>query len=135
MKRLLVGTDGSTSGQVAVAWAASLARATECELVVATAWQTPSGTEMRPATYDERREEDRRVLDDEWCTATREAGTAYEALFLEGDPREALLAAAADTRGDLVVVGARGTSSHPHAPQLSEVAVYLHDRHGAFTHG
>ena len=125
MKRLLVGTDGSASGQVAVGWAASLARAIECELVVATAWQTPSGTEMPPAFHDELREEARRVLDDDWCTATREAGTAYEALFLEGDPREALLAAAADTHADLVLVGARGTSSHPHAPHLGSVTHHL----------
>jgi nucleotide-binding universal stress UspA family protein len=125
MKRLLVGTDGSASGQVAVDWAASIARAIECELVVATAWQPPSGTELPPGTYAELRDEACRVLDDEWCTATREAGTAYEALFLEGDPLEVLLAAAADSHADLVVVGARGTSSHPHAPHLGSVTNHL----------
>ncbi len=47
MNRLMVGTDGSVSGQVAVAWAAGVAQATDADLVVASAWK-PSQAEVPP---------------------------------------------------------------------------------------
>ena len=51
MRRLMVGTDGSVSGQVAVAWAAGVAQATDADLVVASA-RTPSQAEVPPETYE-----------------------------------------------------------------------------------
>ena len=124
MKRLLIGTDGSVSGQAALRWAVDMAHATESELVVATAWR-PGIAEVPPPIYDELRDDARRVLDDDWCAIARDADTRYRALLLEGDPRELLLAAAADTHADLVVVGARGSRSHPHALHLGSVAHHL----------
>jgi nucleotide-binding universal stress UspA family protein len=124
MKRLLVGTDGSLSGQAAVRWAVDIARTTDSELVVARAWR-PSFSEVAPETYDELRDDARRTLDDDWCAVARERDTLYQPVLLEGDPREVLLAAAADTHSDLVVVGARGTGSHPHALHLGSVTHHL----------
>ncbi len=124
MKRLLIGTDGSVSGQAALRWAVDMARATDSELLVATAWR-PGFAEVAPATYGELRDDARRVLDDDWCAVAREADTPYQALLLEGDPRELLLAAAAEAHADLVVVGARGTGSHPHALHLGSVTHHL----------
>ena len=124
MTRLLVGTDGSVGGQAAVAWAVDLAHATGSELVVAAAWR-PGFAEVPPATYDELRDEARRVLDDDWCASTRESDVAYRPLLLEGDPREQLLVAAADMAADLVVVGARGASGHTHALHLGSVTHHL----------
>ncbi len=123
MKRLLIGTDGSVSGQAALRWAVDMAHATESELVVATAWR-PSIAEVPPATYDELRDDARRVLEDDWCAIVRDADSPYRARLLEGDPRELLLAAA-DTHADLLVVGARGSRSHPHALHLGSVAHHL----------
>jgi nucleotide-binding universal stress UspA family protein len=124
MKRLLIGTDGSVSGQAALRWAVDMAHATESELVVATAWR-PGITEVPPPTYNELRDDARRVLEDDWCAIARDADTPFRPLLLEGDPRELLLAAAADTGADLVVVGARGSRSHPHALHIGSVAHHL----------
>jgi nucleotide-binding universal stress UspA family protein len=95
MRRLMVGTDGSVSGQVAVAWAAAVAQATDADLVVASAW-TPSQAEVPPETYERLRAEARRNLDDE-CSIAGEAAIEYEARILEGDPRSVLLDAASAT--------------------------------------
>ncbi len=125
MRRLMVGTDGSVSGQVAVAWAAGVAQATDADLVVASAW-TPSQAEVPPETYERLRAEARRNLDDE-CSIAREAGIKYEARILEGDPRSVLLDAAEHDDVDLLVTGTHGTGSHPHALHLGSVAHHLAD--------
>jgi nucleotide-binding universal stress UspA family protein len=126
MRRLMVGTDGSVSGQVAVAWAAGVAQATHADLVVASAWE-PSQAEVPPDTYERLRAEARRNLDDEWCSSAREAGIKYEARILEGDPRSVLLEAAERDPVDVLVTGTRGTGSHPHALHLGSVAHHLAD--------
>ena len=123
-KRVLVGTDGSATAQVAVRWAAALCCATEAELIVVTAW-TPPFAEMDPDTYAGRLDDARRVLEEQWCVPAREAGADYRARVLEGDPRDLLLRAAEETDTDLVVVGPRGAGHHPHAPDLGSVTHHL----------
>jgi nucleotide-binding universal stress UspA family protein len=125
MRRLMVGTDGSVSGQVAVAWAAAVAQATDADLVVASAW-TPSQAEVPPETYERLRAEARRNLDDE-CSIAGEAAIEYEARILEGDPRSVLLDAAERDDVDLLVTGTHGSGSHPHALHLGSVAHHLAD--------
>jgi nucleotide-binding universal stress UspA family protein len=127
MQRVLVGTDGSSNGQAAVRWAVDLAGAAHCELVVATAWR-PASTQVAPHTYDEyeeRRDQARRVVDEQWCVPARDAGVAFRPLLLEGDPRDLLLRAAAEADADLVVVGARGAGGHRHALHLGSVTHHL----------
>jgi nucleotide-binding universal stress UspA family protein len=121
----MVGTDGSVSGQVAVAWAAGVAHATDADLVVASAWK-PSQAEVPPETYERLRAEARRNLDDE-CSSAREAGIKYEARILDGDPRIVILDAAERGDVDLLVTGTHGTGSHPHALHLGSVAHHLAD--------
>lgn len=124
MQRILAGTDGSVSAQVAVRWAVELAAETDVPLLIAHAWR-PSFAEMPPETSDRLRSEAGRRLEDEWCVPAREAGIGYEPLVLDGDPRPALLAAAETRDADLLVVGARGAAKHPHAPHLGSVTHHL----------
>ncbi len=124
MKRILVATDGSVSGQAAVRWAVTLAAGTASELLVANVW-LPSFANVSPETHDDLRDDAARVLAGEWCAPARDAGVGFEGLLLEGDPRKALLQAAAERDVDLVVVGARGIGSHPHALHLGSVTHHL----------
>jgi nucleotide-binding universal stress UspA family protein len=124
VQRVLIGTDGSVNGQVALRWAVDLVRATSSELVVAQAWRPPF-SEVPPGTYEELRDDARRVLEDRLSGIARDADIAHRVLLLEGDPRALLLAAAADVQADLVVVGARGSSSHAHPLHLGSVTHHL----------
>ncbi len=124
MQRVLVGTDGSASGGAAVRWATDLASATGAELVVARAW-TPDEAELPHEHLEELRREARRVLDEEWCDDVRQRDQPYRPVLLEGDPRHELLEGARRQQADLLVVGARGTGSHPHALHLGSVAHHL----------
>jgi nucleotide-binding universal stress UspA family protein len=124
VNRVLVGTDGSVDGHAALQWAVDLARAANSELVVAEAWRPPF-SEVPPGTYEELRDDARHVLEDRSGGIARDAGVSHRALLLEGDPRELLLAAAADVHADLVVVGARGSSSHAHPLHLGSVTHHL----------
>ncbi|MCZ7525612.1 MAG: universal stress protein [Acidimicrobiia bacterium] len=124
MRRILVGTDGSVPGGVAVGWAAHLARAVDAELIVASAWR-PRQAEVSPGYYEELREEAAKLLDDDWAEPARAAGARHRCLLLEGDPRDLLLRAADDEDADLLVVGARGTGDHPHALHPGSVAHHV----------
>ncbi len=124
MSKVLVGTDGSVSGQAAVAWAVEFAHATGAELVIAHVWAPPFA-EVAPETDDELRREAARVLEDEWSVPARERDVAHRTVLLEGDPRSALLDAASELDVDLVVVGARGAGSHPHTLHLGSVTHHL----------
>lgn len=124
MKRVLVGTDGSVSAQVAVRWAVEVAVGTGSELLVANVW-LPSFANVSPQIHDEMRDEASRLLDREWCAPARDAGVAFERVLLEGDPRKALLHAADERDVDLIVVGAQGHGSRPHGLHLGSVTHHL----------
>jgi nucleotide-binding universal stress UspA family protein len=125
MQRILVGTDGSASGGAAVEWAADLASATGAELLVARAWAPMQAEIVSADYYAELQREALRMLDEEWCAEVRRREQPYRAILLEGDPRSLLLESARDNGADLLVVGARGTGSHPHALHLGSVAHHL----------
>jgi nucleotide-binding universal stress UspA family protein len=119
-----VGTDGSAVGQVAVRWAAQLAGATGATLVVVTAWQPPFA-EIDPTTAAERLDEAQRILEEQWCAPARELGVDLRPVVNEGDPRQVILACAAEEDADLVVVGARGASHHKHPLHFGSVTHHL----------
>lgn len=108
--RVLVATDGSADASAAVAWVAALPLAASVELRALSVVMLPLGPLDVPPVreyHQSLRDEARRAAE-----AAREAlrprWPRAEALVVEGDPREAIVRAAADWRADLLVVGARG---------------------------
>ncbi|MBK5287300.1 MAG: universal stress protein [Acidimicrobiia bacterium] len=124
MERVLVGTDGSVSAQVAVRWAQGLATATSAELVIAHAWQ-PTSIELPPEMHEELREQAQRSLTEEWSSEARASGGRVRAVLLDGDPRETLSELADREDADLIVVGARGAGGRPHAFHIGSVTHHL----------
>ena len=124
-KLVLAVTDGSAAGQGALGWAAVLCAATHSRLSVATAWQ-PEFSEMDPPTYAEHLEAARRGLEDDWCATLRASGAAFEAVLLEGDPRQVIPGWAAEHEADLVVLGPHGRGrDHRHGGYVGSVTTFL----------
>ena len=124
IERVLVGTDGSASSAAAITWAAHLASAARAELLVIRAWESGQA-EVDPETLDEPRRDASRALEAEAGDAARAANVEYRSLVVEGDPRRVLLDTARSEGADVLVVGARGTGSSPHALHLGSTAHYL----------
>lgn len=104
MDRVLVGIDGSAASMDAGRWAADLTQRGGLDLVAARVFE-PAQAELPPdqsAAHHHRQQEEL----DEWCASLR--GQEPRRLLLEGDPPDALLAAAHDHQADLLVVGGRG---------------------------
>ena len=79
-------------------------------------WQ-PEFSEMDPVRYAEHLAAARRRLEDDWCATLRAADVRHEAVLLEGDPRQAIPAWAAEHDVDLVVMGPHGRGrDHGTAP-------------------
>jgi nucleotide-binding universal stress UspA family protein len=123
--RVLALTDGSAAAQGALAWAATLSAATGSELSVATAWQ-PEYSEMDQATYAEHLEAARRELEDDWCAILHATDIPYQAVVLEGDPRQVVPAWAAEHDTDLVVLGPHGRGlDRRHGGYIGSVTTFL----------
>ena len=115
-KRIVVGTDGSETAQVAVRHATELAQATGASLEIVSAYE--------PVPSDRLREESSQVPGDvahgvgprgdvnanldNACRAARDAGVEVNSHPREGDPADAILDVAEETGADLVVVGNKG---------------------------
>jgi len=115
--RIVVGTDGSPSSQLAVERAGQVASASEAELVVVTAYDpvpardvarleltTPAVREHQiwgKAHAEQTLEAARELVNSERVKSVRE-------LAVEGDPVDAILATAAEQLADLIIVGNRG---------------------------
>jgi nucleotide-binding universal stress UspA family protein len=106
MKNVLAVTDGSAPAQNALAWAAAVCSTSGSRLSVATAWQPEH--EMDERTRSEHLELARRRLEDDWCATLRATDVPYEAVVLEGDPRQVVPPWAVDQDADLVVLGTHG---------------------------
>ena len=115
-KRIVVGTDGSETAQVAVAHAAALAKAHGAALEIVSAYE--------PVPSDRLREESTQVpgdvsygvgprgdvnanLDNAAAKALSD-GIEVNTHPREGDPADAILDVAEETGADLVVVGNKG---------------------------
>jgi nucleotide-binding universal stress UspA family protein len=108
--RVLVATDGSADASAAVAWVAALPLAASVELRTLSVVTLPRGPldvpqvhEYHQSLRDEARQAAERARD-----VLRQRWPHAEAHVVEGDPREAIVRAAADWPADLLVVGARG---------------------------
>lgn len=95
--RVVVGTDGSPTAEVAVERAVALARATGSALTILSA-----GGHQALATAQ--------------AAADRHRGSGVEILAeaRPGDPARALVAAAREEQADLIVVGSRGMTGARH---------------------
>ena len=113
---IVVGTDGSETAAKAVLQATELARQVGASVSLVSAYEPVSGNRLR----EERREVPK---DLEWMVNPREdveatlkeaaenvegAGVKVDTFAREGDPADAILDVAEETKADLIVVGNKG---------------------------
>jgi nucleotide-binding universal stress UspA family protein len=122
MQRILVGVDGSTAALDALRWSADLAERAELELGAARVFE-PLEAELRPGCDADFHDRQLQELE-KWCRSRLGEVAPVSCLLLDGDPPDALLAAASDERADLLVVGGRGAGGFPHL-HLGSVAHHL----------
>ena len=114
--RIVVGTDGSETASGAVRQATELARLTEAQLSIVSAYQPVSGRRVRdeqaeaPADvqYEIGPRENVNLVLSAAAAAAKAEGIAVQTHPVEGDPAEAILKVAEDTKADLIVVGNKG---------------------------
>lgn len=109
----MVGVDGSTSSRAALRWAARVAGATGATLRAVTSWQYPAraGSPAGPAELPRPAEMDRRTTDDIRGIVEAELETGADRVQIEvgrGPASGVLLASAARSGVDMLVLGARG---------------------------
>jgi nucleotide-binding universal stress UspA family protein len=116
-KRIVVGTDGSDTASRAVREAVELARVSGASLDVVSAYEPATAPQLSPAERLEvpgdvqyevaGRQEVNLVLDRAAGEAER-VGVSVSTHAREGDPADALLDVAEETKADLLVVGNKG---------------------------
>jgi nucleotide-binding universal stress UspA family protein len=115
-RAIVVGTDGSETATQAVRQAVELAKATGARVELVSAYEPVSGQRLR--------EEHQQVPEDmQWMVNPREdvdatledavkvaeeAGVETETYARQGDPADAILDVAEETKADLIVVGNKG---------------------------
>jgi nucleotide-binding universal stress UspA family protein len=115
-RSIVVGTDGSETASQAVRQAVDLAKATGARLELVSAYEPVSGQRLR--------EEGQQVPEDmQWMVNPREdvdatledasgvaseAGVEVETHARQGDPADAILDVAEETKADLIIVGNKG---------------------------
>jgi nucleotide-binding universal stress UspA family protein len=117
-RRVVVGTDGSSTASVAVDHAAALAAAAGSELLIVTAYQSHHGSE--PADVPEELEwavTDSAVAAEHMAQAVAIAvahgvpAAGVHVISEPGDPADAIVGVAEARGADLIVVGSKGMSS------------------------
>jgi nucleotide-binding universal stress UspA family protein len=114
--RIVVGTDGSETAAEAVRQARDLARLAGATLSIVSAYSPVSERkvkdEQRDAPADVQYElgprEDVNLILDAAAAEARKEGVDVQTHPVEGDPAEAILGVAEDTKADLIVVGNKG---------------------------
>ena len=114
--RIVVGTDGSDSAGEAVRQAVDLAKLTGAELSIVSAYSPVSerrvkGTQTEaPADvqYEIGPREDVNLLLDAAAAEAKKEGVEVQTHPVEGDPADAILNVAEETKADLIVVGNKG---------------------------
>lgn len=115
-KRIVVGTDGSETAAEAVGQALELAKMTGATLSLVSAYQPASGhrvqAEQAGAPTDVQYEigprEDVNLLLDGAAADAKQQGVEVQTHPVEGDPADAILNVAEETKADLIVVGNKG---------------------------
>lgn len=114
--RIVVGTDGSETAAQAVAQAIELAKAFGAQLSIVSAYSPASGRrgqgEQSEAPADVQYEvgprEDVILVLDAAAAEAKGAGIEVTTHPVEGDPADAILNVAEETKADLIVVGNKG---------------------------
>jgi nucleotide-binding universal stress UspA family protein len=122
--RIVIGHDGSAQAEKVVRSVASRSWPTNAQAQIVSVAQTlvPIITTLEASTYAQEpafsvvREADERLkfrlnsIAAESANVLRRSGLSAQSVVVEGDPREAILAAAEDLKADAIFVGARGLS-------------------------
>jgi len=114
--RIVVGTDGSETAAEAVRQAIDLAKLSGASLSIVSAYAPISGRrvsgEQQQAPADVQYEigprEDVNLVLDAAAAEAREEGVEVQTHPVEGDPADAILNVAEETKADLIVVGNKG---------------------------
>jgi nucleotide-binding universal stress UspA family protein len=114
--RIVVGTDGSETATEAVRQAVDLARLSNAQLSIVSAYEPVSKRrlegEQQGAPADVQHEigprEDVNIVLDAAAAVARQAGVDVQTHPVEGAPSDALLNVAEETSADLIVVGNKG---------------------------
>jgi nucleotide-binding universal stress UspA family protein len=115
-RSIVVGTDGSETATQAVRQAVDLAKATGARVELVSAYEPVSGQRLREETQQvpedmqwmvNPREDVDSTLEDASNVAS-EAGVEVEVYARQGDPADAILDVAEETKADLIVVGNKG---------------------------
>jgi nucleotide-binding universal stress UspA family protein len=122
--RIVIGHDGSTDAEKVVRCVAARfwPKDTQAQIVSVAQTLVPLITTLEANTYAQEpaysviREADERLrfrlhnIAAESANILRRSGLSAQSVVVEGDPREAILAAAEDLKADAIFVGARGLS-------------------------
>lgn len=114
--RIVVGTDGSETAAQAVKQAIELAKAFGAQLSIVSAYSPVAGRRVKgeqseaPADvqYEVGPREDVIFILDAAAAEVKEAGVEVQTHPVEGDPADAILNVAEETKADLIVVGNKG---------------------------
>lgn len=114
--RIVVGTDGSDTARQAVGEAIDIAKLSGATLSIVSAYASTSSrrseSEQREAPADVAYElgprEDINLVLDSAAAAAKKEGIDAQTHPVEGDPAEAILNVAEQTKADLIVVGNKG---------------------------
>jgi nucleotide-binding universal stress UspA family protein len=115
-KRIVVGTDGSETAAEAVNQALELAELSGATLSLVSAYQPASGRRVEaeqagaPADvqYEIGPREDVNLVLDAAAADVKQRGVEVQTHPVEGDPADAILNVAEETKADLIVVGNKG---------------------------
>jgi nucleotide-binding universal stress UspA family protein len=111
-KVILVATDFSEDAKKAVAEAVQLAKVLDARLYLMHAWQVPTtswegGWAMPQDVFVQVEANARTALQDA-VDAVRPQYPSVQDMFVQGDPREAILSTANTVHADLIVLGTHG---------------------------
>ncbi|HEU5106168.1 MAG TPA: universal stress protein [Solirubrobacterales bacterium] len=114
--RIVVGTDGSETAAQAVGQAIELAKAFNARLSIVSAYSPASSRRVKgelseaPADvqYEIGPREDVILILDAAAAEAKAAGIEVQTHPVEGDPADAILNVAEETKADLIVVGNKG---------------------------
>ncbi len=114
--RIVVGTDGSDTAAEALRQAIDLAKLAGAQLSIVSAYQPISKRRVeeerdaapRDVQYEIGPREDVNLVLDAAAASARKEGIEAQTHPIEGDPAEAILDVAEETKADLIVVGNKG---------------------------